>query len=228
LSIRLFYLGCPADSGILAEQDGGNLNVEFLERIFMKSAKSYKAVLYRHGSFDAGFWQGHAIDKQMNDADVNVSEYWINDFLDSDFRTTSATGTRRLAVACRNAARHAESAVLKSEIVAAVTLARGYNGQRLSAREFVRHLRLSDEAATAILSEMKPHLANERFQFSSEEFSKQVTYRTVELDNGGIMTAATEEFDHIFPSRAISGDVRTMRYTTEGRVVSEKLGKNPR
>jgi hypothetical protein len=75
----------PADSGVLAEQNGGNLNVEFLERIFMKSAKAYKAVLYRHRSLTTGFWEGSAIDKQMNDSDLNVSAYWIADFLDSDF-----------------------------------------------------------------------------------------------------------------------------------------------
>jgi len=218
----------PADSGILAEQDGGNLNVEFLERIFMKSAKSYKAVLYRHRSFDAGFWHGRAIDKQMNDTDVNVSGYWINDFLDSDFLTTSATGTRRLAIACRNAARKAETTALKSEIVAAVTLAGGQDRQRLTAREFVQRLRLSDGAARAILSEMKEHLANERFQFSAAEFGRHVTYRSVALDNGGIMTAATDEFDQVFASQVIDGDERIRRYTTEGRIVSEKLGKTTR
>jgi hypothetical protein len=217
----------PADSGILAEQDGGNLNVEFLERVFMKSAKSYKAVLYRHRSFDTGFWQGRAIDKQMNDVDVNVSGYWINDFLDSDFLTTSATGTRRLAIACRNAARKAETTALKSEIVAAVTLAGGHDGQRLTAREFVQRLRLSVGAATAILSEMK-HLANERFQFDAAEFGRHVTYRIVELDNGGILTAPTEEFDEVFASQAVDGEEKMIRYTTEGRIVSEKLGKTSR
>jgi putative GTP pyrophosphokinase len=33
----------PADSGVLAEEKGKGLTVEFLERIFMKGAKSYKA-----------------------------------------------------------------------------------------------------------------------------------------------------------------------------------------
>lgn len=228
LDHKLIISRFPADSGILAEQDGGDLNVEFLERIFMKSAKSYKAVLYRHSSFDTGFWRGEAIDKQMNDSDVNVSGYWINDFLDSDFATTSATGTRRLAVACRSAARNAASAAVKSEIVAAVTLASGHDRERLSANEFVRRLRLSNAAATAILSEMKPHLADERFKFSAAEFGRHVTYRSVELDNGGIMTAATDEFDQIFSSEAINGDDRNRRFTTEGTVVSEKLGKTAR
>jgi hypothetical protein len=36
---------------------------------------------------------------------VQLSNYWIAEFLNSDFRTTSAAGTRRLAVALRAAAK---------------------------------------------------------------------------------------------------------------------------
>ena len=36
----------PTDSAILAEEDERNLTVEFLERVFMKSATSYKAAAY--------------------------------------------------------------------------------------------------------------------------------------------------------------------------------------
>jgi hypothetical protein len=36
----------PADSGILAQEGEKGLSVEFLERIFMKSATSYKAAVY--------------------------------------------------------------------------------------------------------------------------------------------------------------------------------------
>jgi hypothetical protein len=225
---KLIISRFPADSGILAEQDGTTLSVEFLERIFMKSARAYKAVLYRHQSLAAGFWHGLAIDKQMNDAGADISAYWISDFLESDFRTTAAAGTMRLAVACREAARKAEKAELKSEIVAAVTLAGGQAGRRTSAREFVQRLGMSGDASTAILSEIKPQLADENFQFSADEFKKHVVYRSVELDNGGIMTAETEGFDRIFTSEVVDPDRKTIRYTTEGKIVREKLGKSIR
>ena len=215
----------PADSAISAEEDGEGLNVEFLERVFMKNAKSYKAVLYRHRSLTTGFWDGSAIDKQMNDSDVNVSGYWINDFLDSDFRTTAEAGTRRLAVACRNAAKKTDDPAVKSEIAAAVTLAAGQNGQRLSARGFANGLRLSEAAKTAIFSEMKPHLLDEGFQFSAEEFGRQVAYRSIELDNGGMLTAETTEFDRVFASEIIDQAEGTVRYSTQGRIVREKLNK---
>ena len=117
---------------------------------------------------------------------------------------------------------------MKSEIVAAVTLAGGHDRQRLTAREFVQRLRLSQGAATAILSEINDNLRNERFQFSAAEFGRHVTYRSVELDKGGIMTAATDEFDLVFASQPVGYDDRTKRFITQGRIVSEKLGKTTR
>ena len=122
----------------------------------MKNAKSYKAVLYRHRSLDTGFWQGTAIDRQMNDSDVNVSGYWVHDFLDSDFRTTAQAGTRRLAVACRAAARKSESTDVKSEITAAVRLAAGQNGQQMSARGFTDTFRLSKPRNAGASSPIAP------------------------------------------------------------------------
>lgn len=222
---KLIISRFPADSAISAEEDGEHLNVAFLERVFMKSAKSYKAVLFRHRSLVTGFWEGNAIDKQMNDSDVNVSGYWINDFLKSDFRTTAEAGTKRLAVACRNAARKSDDPAVKSEIAAAVVLAAGQNGQRLSARGFANSLRLSEAAKTAIFSEMKSHLLDEGFQFSAEEFGRQVAYRSIELDNGGMLTAETTDFDRVFASEVIDQAEGMVRYSTEGKIVSQKLNK---
>jgi len=88
----------PADNGVLAEMNDAELSVEFLQRVFMKSAHSYKAALYQDESFNTGFWQGRVVDRQVADPVVRVSEYWIKGFLDSDFRTTPAAGTRRLPV----------------------------------------------------------------------------------------------------------------------------------
>ncbi|MBN9452890.1 MAG: hypothetical protein J0I42_13160 [Bosea sp.] len=218
----------PADSGILAEQNEGKLNVEFLERIFMKSARAYKAVLYRNSSITSGFWQGFAIDKQMNEPDVDVSGYWIRDFLDSDFRTTGAAGTRRLAAACRVAARKVQNVDLKTEIAAAVTLAKGQRGQSTSVREFAARLGLSKGAQDAIFAEIQPHLLDEKFQFDAEEFGRQVAYRSIELDNGGILTAELSEFDSVFKSEATDKRGQTIRYTTEGKVIDDKIGKSLR
>jgi len=217
----------PADSAILAEEDQQTLNVEFLERVFMKSAKAYKAASYQDASLAAGFWLGRATDKQVNNPEIRVSNYWIAEFLDSDFRTTAAAGTRRLAVALRDAAKKSPDITVKSEIASAVTLAGALANRRITVGDFERQFGLSEAARHAIAAEMRtPTLIDERFQFDLEEFSKQVAYRSVELDSGGILTAQSADFDDVFHREVVDEEEQTVRYSTEGKVIGDKLGKS--
>jgi hypothetical protein len=216
----------PADSAILAEENQQALTVEFLERVFMKSATAYKAAAYEDTSFVSGFWIGRAVDRQVNNREVQLSNYWIVDFLDSDFRTTSAAGTRRLAAALRNAARKSSDVAVKIEIASAVTLAGVLKGRKLSIADFGDHYGLSDAAKQAIADEIKsPEIMTERFQFNSEEFAAQVPYRSVELDSGALLTAQSADFDKVFERKVIDEAGQRVRYSTEGKVVSEKLAK---
>jgi hypothetical protein len=73
----------------------------------MKSKNSYKAVAYHGPSLRGDFWDGKAIDKQIGDGLSGSSNYWIEDFLWSDFLITPQAGTRRLATALRDAAKKA-------------------------------------------------------------------------------------------------------------------------
>lgn len=216
----------PADSAILAEENRQSLTVEFLERVFMKSATAYKAALYQHSSLASGFWVGRAVDKQINSRVVQLSNYWIAEFLDSDFRTTAAAGTRRLAIALRDAAKKSSDVSVKSEIAAAVTLADSLRGRRLSINDFGNQFGLSESAKQAVAAEIRVSaVADERFQFDLDEFKKQVAYRSVELDSGGMLTAQSTEFDNVFHREVLDEAEQKVRYSTEGRVISEKLGK---
>jgi hypothetical protein len=216
----------PADSAILAEEDKRNLSVEFLERVFMKSATAYKAAMYQDTSLQSGFWLGQAVDRQINNSVTQLSNYWISQFLDSDFRTTAAAGTRRLAIALRNAAKKVTDVAVKSEIAAAVTLARSLTGKRITIRDFEEQFGLSEIARQAIVDEIKaPGLVDERFQFDFEEFTAQVAYRSVELDTGGMLTAESSQFDQVFHREMLDTTKEKVRFSTEGRIVSEKLGR---
>lgn len=217
----------PTDIAILAEEDQRTLNVEFLERVFMKSARAYKAAAYQDSSIAAGFWTGRAVDRQINNLEIQLSKYWISEFLDSDFSTTSAAGTRRLAVALRNAAKSSDDVAVKHEIASAVTLATNLGGQSLSIRDFEQRFRLSDAARQAIANEVgDPHLAEERFRFDLAEFSKHVAYRSVELDSGGMLTADFADFDRVFRREVLDEADQKIRFSTEGKVISEKLRKS--
>jgi hypothetical protein len=226
LDHKLIVSRFPADSGILAEANQQTLNVSFLERVFMKSAKSYKAVRYRDSSLTAGFWSGKAVDKQLNHPETQLSNYWIAEFLESDFRATAAAGTRRLGMALREAAKKTDDVSVKSEIAAAVTLANRLHGQRTSISEFGRRFPLSGKALLAISKEVKgAGTVDEWFQFDLQEFTTQVAYRTIELNTGGMLTAEARAFDTVFQREVVDSTEDKIRFSTEGKVVNEKLGK---
>lgn len=213
----------PTDNAIYVEENPRTLTVEFLERVFMKNKASYKAVAYRNASLRAGFWTGRAIDKQLNSPAGELSNYWISDFLASEFTVTAAQGTRRLANALRNAAKKCDIEV-KQEIIAAATLAGGLVGQRLSINDFGNQFHLSQTARAAIANELKtPQLGSERFQFDFAEFQTLAAFKSVELSNGGTLTAPSSDFDDVFRKEFIDEEDRQVRFTTEGRVVNEKL-----
>jgi hypothetical protein len=168
----------PADIGILAEEHGQTLDVRLLEKVFLKSATAYKSVVYRGKSVKSDFWTGRAIDKQINDNVVTLSDYWIRDFLASDFRTTAAAGTRRLALGLRAAMKDATDISVKDEIAAACKLVLSQDGKMLSAQTFASHFGLTDQAKETLRRELKDDdLFNEEFSFSREEFSKYIMER---------------------------------------------------
>lgn len=223
LQPRVVIARFPANNGILAEQGDQALTVQFLERVFMRSAFAYKAVAFQDTSIDKEFWTGKAIDRQINSGELEVSRYWINDFLDSDFRTTSAAGTKRLAKAMRDAARKTPDLPVKQEIVAAVTLAQGVNGQTMNTEQFMERFGLSPAAREAIVREMPyRNLIQEQFRFDAPEFARQVPFRSVQLDSGAILTADARKFDEVFEHEDVPDGVR---YFTTGKVVSDKLEK---
>ncbi|QOZ06650.1 hypothetical protein [Bradyrhizobium sp. CCBAU 51765] len=213
----------PTDSAIYVDETPGTLSVQFLERVFMKSKTSYKAVLYQHASLQGGFWFGRAIDKQLNTLLGEPSNYWINDFLLSDFTTTPAMGTRRLAIALRDAAKKA-SLDIKQELTAAGTLASGLAGQRLNIDDFGKRLGLSDAAKNAIKSELKSSAAaQEVFQFDIGTYRSLVAFKSVELSNGALLTADTEKFDEVFEQEPVEGSKDEIKFVTRGQVIDEKL-----
>jgi hypothetical protein len=217
----------PADNGILADQKKGELSVQFLERVFMKRATSYKAAVYRDHSLTSGFWEGKVVDKQINSGTISVSNYWIAEFLASDFRTTSAQGSRRLADAFRNATANTKDVEVKSELIAALRLTRGQSGKSVSISGLMDQFNLSDGARTLIKDEVQDHLLKEKFRLDVAELDKHAPMHSIELDNGAVLTAATQNFDDVFRREKLKsrdGEQR-IRISTEGRVVNERLRK---
>lgn len=218
---RLVISRYPTNTGILAEENAGRLDVQFLERVFMRSAFAYKAALYQHASLER-FWEGRAVDKQISSRSLPTPEYWIHGFLLSDFRTTSAQGTRRLAVALKKAIGSADNLELKQELIAAATLARGMAGQPTSVSGFCDRYNLSLPAREAITAHL-PNVAVAAQQFALDVavFDQEVAYRTVQLDSGVLIAASASDFDDVVEREELEDGEE--RFSVTGRIVNERL-----
>ena len=221
---RFLLARFPADQGVLAEEHGQRLEVEFVEKIFMKSSTAYKAATYTSAKLVTAFWRGRAVDKQIN-GPRELSQYWISDFLLSELATTGAAGTRRLGNALQRAVRDAPNDVVRAELMSAAQLIPNLGGKKVTARGLLQTIGASEAAVLAVEKAMgRSDLMTERFEINSEEFSRVATYKSVELDNGATLIAETARFDKVFDMKQVAE--RTTRYSTEGKVVSERLRKS--
>ena len=216
----------PADSGILAQEMEKGLTVEFLERIFMKSATSYKAAVYVGKSHDHDFWKGKAGDKQINSAESYIASYWIRDFLHSDFLTPGEAGTRRFASAVREAMNRSGDTKTKEEITALSRLLPGLRGKVASAKGILDQFHVSEDTQQQIKSNFRREsLFDEQFRFMPDELAKFLAFTTVELDNGGLLTAATDSFDKVFTREPVDSSKDVVRFSTEGTIIDQRFKK---
>jgi hypothetical protein len=174
-----------------------------------------------------GFWFGRAIDKQQNNLTGEPSNYWISDFLLSECTVTPAQGTKRLAVALRDAAKKSPLDV-KQELISVANLVGGLAGQRTSIDSLAAQFNLSPAARAAIAVELKsPRVGQEMFQVDISEYRKIIAYKSVELNNGALLTAQVSDFDKVFQQEANDGPEDEIKFSTKGRVVNEKLKTAP-
>lgn len=221
---KLIISRFPADRGILAERVGEGLQVQFIERVFLKSATSYKAALYRDTSLDAGFWSGFAVDKQINMPGYQIANYWIKDFLHSDFKTTSKAGTKRFAVAIREASKKAPSLEIQQELIGLRLLVGGLRGQVVSIEGVMNNFGLSDYAAKAIEEQLTHSgLLSDQFILDQDEFNHYAAFTSIELNTGGVLLAPSEKFNKVFQKVTIDEQQNIHQFIAEGRIIDERI-----
>jgi len=216
----------PTDQAILAELDESGLAVEFLEQVFIKRMSAYKALLLDDAQpSPSGFWNGKATDRQAGGSAENISDYWIGGFLNADFAETSAQGTRRLVAALKHAIKKNPNLDIKSEIASATTVAQNvFKGKQTSIRSFCDHFGFSEATKQTIQNQLsKPSLFDKVFQFDDSEFEQNAPYRTVEMENGAILTAPSGEFEKVFREKKMSGG--EIEYSTSGRIRDQRLAR---
>lgn len=221
--IRVLISRFPADEGVVAERTDAALTVQFVEQVFLKSAHSYKAATFVANGRADQLWSGYIVDRQINHGSKAVADYWIVDFLVAEFTTTAAAGTKRLAVALRQAISSTTSIAVKQEIAAAAQLAGNIPNRAMTVAGFCERFNFSDETKAAVIASIRPpRLANDRFRFDAGEFARHLAYKQVELDNGAVLTAPAERFDEVF-ERTVGRQQET--FSTTGAVVDQRLRK---
>jgi hypothetical protein len=193
----------------------------------MKNAKSYKAALYSGKSFSKDFWRGQAADKQVNSGESVIADYWIREFLLSDFLTPGEAGTRRFAIAVRETMNRSTEPNVKQDIVAMHTLMAKMPAQAgVSAKELLEQFHVPEKTQEQIKDRFRGTKSfEETFTFVPDEFAKFVHMRTTELDNGALLTAPTERFDQIFTTEAVGTTPGVFRFSTQGRIVDQRFRK---
>ena len=58
----------------------------------------------------------------------------------------------------------------------------------------------------------------------STVFADALTYQSLELDNGGILTAEAAKFPQVFTEDIVDASKEIRRYTTQGVVIDRGLG----
>ncbi|HEY2783024.1 MAG TPA: hypothetical protein VGI90_19755 [Steroidobacteraceae bacterium] len=223
--LRLLISRFPAETGVTAEERGQAIEVQFVEKVFMKNTRTYKSALFRCATIQAGFWDGVVVDKQMIDT-RGAADYWTSEFLQSNLKNTSAAGTKRVAVALQIALKDATDPAIQQELINASQLVLNRHGQVTSAKKIVQDLSLTQGAAAAIAKAfVRPTLYDSTFKFDREEFKACLVFRSVQLDNGVMLTAENASFDRVIDVTRTRNSEKT-RFTTEGNIVSEKLRKS--
>jgi hypothetical protein len=221
--LQLLLSRFPAETGITAQEQGQSLSVQFIEQIFMKSVRTYKSVLYEATTIHAGFWTGLAVDRQMIDT-RGSADYWIKEFLHSDLKNTPAAGTKRVAAAIRTAIDSSDDPQVRQDLISAAQLMAGRHNQITSGEKIVQDLGLRQKTAQALRDAFpRPELFNAPFRFDVKEFDANLLFRSVELDNGAMLTAENSTFEKVFHPKA-QGEAT--RFSTEGRIVDTKLRKS--
>lgn len=216
-----------ADEGISAKEAKDKLSVEFVQNVFMKNALTYKSAMFEGTANLSHITSGKAIDKQMSGHADNIAHYWISHFLKCSLQTTAATGSNRLALRVKDAIANAKDANVKSEIISAASLLKNMSEKPLSGDLFCKQYTLSEDAKNLVAHAFKSDaLFTESFIFDSSEFEKVFSYKSVELDNGALISANAYSFNDVFKmNRAENDESGTVHVTTSGKIVNEKLSK---
>lgn len=215
----------PTEQAILADEKDGGLNVEYIEKVFVKKWSSYKGAMFSDSVSRSGFWSGKVVDRQINTADGDASKYWVEKFLGASFVATSLLGTTRFARAL-SAASRGGSHVIQDEINSSIAYMRQFDGKLSSIDEITNRLGFSEETTAAIKAQMPSGTDGQHFTLDFPTLRNSVSFRTIKLANGVSITADSTEFRNLVSMETRkTDDGELVEISTSGKLLADRLTK---
>lgn len=180
--------------GAEALQSEGEL-LKYLEQVFTKQAKHYKLAVYEDLISEKSFWKGYAIDKQTAlGAYRPFSDFWIEDFLQSETSITSSQGTAQLCIIIKNAIKKISLIQQQEELISAVINLKGKANKSISVKAFCENY-LSDDLRQAVKNEIADDFYNSVFTLDSDEYERQLGNTVLTIKGGIIAFVPTFMYD---------------------------------
>ncbi|MBN72960.1 MAG: hypothetical protein CME32_27205 [Gimesia sp.] len=215
---RLVMWAFPKDEPFQFTARNGTAKIKIPKDIFSRSSSFKKGSLYEGFQNDSAFLQGYVIDRQAENSWGTAADYWVSQFLDSQFSLTGTAGTRLLARTLKLTHENLIESTDRNQITDSIRAAFTSTKQRLSMHIYANEY-LTGNAKSTFLSYSPPETLKTKFDFDKAEFEEKVQLRVFRLDNDVVVSAPFSTINH---SVKLTGkDSKKIRVT--GTIVEETV-----
>ena len=216
---RLVAWAFPKEKPFHFRVRGSKAKITVLQNAFSRTSSFRKAALYEGRNRQVDFWKGRVIDKQAMSGFGTAADYWISDFLDSEYSMTGQIGTRLLAKSLRLTYDELSDPHEKDQVSGAIVAIHSSQRPRWSMARFANEY-LSGNAKAVFLGKVPPDTRNTTFSFVAREFDDKLNFRVFKLRDNVMISAP---FGAIGASVQIIESPNQRKVKCEGIVVDDKI-----
>ena len=221
---RVVLLRFRAEEVVYKKSLENGFRIDRLEQAYSQNSKYYKAAYYEdYSAKRSTFWDGFILDKQRRKETI-VSEYWLKDFLLSDYSMSNYQGTLRLADYIKNFAKAIDDVAEQQTIFESVRNLRNNAEDRdISVLDFA-----DDFLPVNLRSRFKEFVGQDDinaslFNIDFEAYDHALPYHVMQMENGiSLIVPTFMGNDYLTISDAGNGK---KKYSFEGKLIKSKFIK---
>lgn len=216
---RLVLWAFPKDEPFkFSASKTGTAKIEIPENIFSRSSSFKKGSLYEGFQTNDAFLQGFVIDRQAETSWGTAADYWVSQFLDSQFTLTGSAGTRLLARTLKITHNDLSEQADRNQITDSIQAAFTSNRRRWSLQQYAKEY-LTGIAETTFLANAPAETVRTKFDFNKQEFEEKVQLRVFRLSDDVVVAAPFSTIDKSV--KLVGKDASQIRVT--GTIVEETV-----